>query len=533
MRGRSIRARANTNTGTVPNANGGRRTNGETSIQSGSNVVFHRGLAVSVRSTKKGRTMTMIGKRIVTRVIVGVVVVLILKAIAAHGQQTGTVHPRFICATSTTAGGFNDSPGDTIAHPMNVQVQAGTPAFTNRGVRAQYSVNGGAWQNGNYSYVNWDGSTVTSGQGGNLLNISASIAPVGSTITVRIDPTVVQLMGSGTGTVTVGEMIRSTCCTYGCHTVNQSSPLLVQIGVPPQVATAILCADLNSTSLDDATTQVSKNGAILGSWTYARTGTATYTAAKYVQTSVTAGDVIKWATISGVGGNKKYVQNITTVTDAMMTNIGTLEQPSWQYNPPCQGTYITPTPTPSPTPISSPTPKPSLTPAPSAPPQPTAAPTNAPPTKGGGGHGGEVTGNVTIENPNDFYAPIKQAMEDAGQGQNPGISGNGTFGVVDTSDTGRLDELAPKLQEGASRVDEMREGGTAHRVKLNGKVNTLPTTFGKATTIPLGINGFGFGTATGIDLNNWTVELGLFRAVVLWLMTLYFFISTIKLAATI
>jgi len=187
-----------------------------------------------------------------------------------------------------------------------------------------------------------------------------------------------------------------------------------------------------------------------------------------------------------------------------------------------------PTPTPTPTPSPTPTPAPTPTPIPTAPPDSTPPPTSTPPPNASPGGS-----PVTVSNMEDFYDAVKAAVENAASDQ-PVEVGPGSDGLITAleQDEGQFRDLASKVEQGTEALGTMKTARTGLQSSLDAKVNAIPTSFGSASEIPLGLNAFGFGGADGIQLSAWSTQIHLFRTLMLWLITLSWFVAIYRLFVT-
>jgi hypothetical protein len=229
--------------------------------------------------------------------------------------------------------------------------------------------------------------------------------------------------------------------------------------------------------------------------------------------NVKDGDIVRWLVDGQVMASKTVVLNCTFNAEQGMTFCSdrTTFAQTVSGNP-----AVSPTPTPTPTPPAPSTPPPTSTPPPIDSPRGT-PPTYSPPP-----------GSSLVTNYDDFYHPMKAAVEDAGRGQAVDI-GPATNLVGNTENRGQLDSVGTAVEQGTTAVNSSiaRRGVTDGR--MGSKIAALPTTFGTASQIPLGINNFGFGSQTGINLGEWATELSLLRTFILWLVTVSFFIATVRL----
>lgn len=196
-----------------------------------------------------------------------------------------------------------------------------------------------------------------------------------------------------------------------------------------------------------------------------------------------------------------------------------------------------PTPTPTPTPTPEPTPTPSATPAPlpTIPPNPSPNPTLPPaPSPGTGGPGGEITGNVTVENPNDFYEPMRRAVEDAG-GTQPLPGPNAPdHETNDFSDRGKLDELQGKVDQAATAITDAKTVGVEKIQGLTAAWSSMPTSFGSVTALPFNMDlisnaaTVGFSLPTSLDLTPMMPGINLMRELLKWGIRIAFLTLTVR-----
>jgi hypothetical protein len=243
--------------------------------------------------------------------------------------------------------------------------------------------------------------------------------------------------------------------TNGCGPAGiKYNDITFEIGNPPKEGAAELCVNLNSSSLDPATTQILKNGAVVAQYSYSRSGTTNYSQSNSTSTTVQEGDVITFRTLSGVGGSQTYATTSSTITAVNFTNVGTLEQPIWQAAVPCHTTNIVSPPNPSPTPITAPSPTPTPTVVPSPPSSsPPPAPTQAPAPN-------QIRGNnAGTSSTTDVYQDVRDALNDAGRDTvAPAASGAFDYGAQHTvvsSNKGvsDLDKSKQQLDASRSRMD--------------------------------------------------------------------------------
>ncbi len=200
-------------------------------------------------------------------------------------------------------------------------------------------------------------------------------------------------------------------------------------------------------------------------------------------------------------------------------------------------TCPTPTPTPSPTP----TPRPSATPTPafSPPPNPTPPHPDGPPSPpntplppnqsvNGAGKG------VIVENPNDFYEPVRKAIEDAGNGSEPNIGSGGSgepYEVTD-DDRGHVEDLQAKADKFTEKTDTLRTGVKDKLDKFKQMFDQLPKNIGTVSTInwssATGAFGSQYSDAGVIHLNEWQSQIGLLRELLKWVLYIGFAVMTLR-----
>lgn len=213
----------------------------------------------------------------------------------------------------------------------------------------------------------------------------------------------------------------------------------------------------------------------------------------------------------------------------------------------------TPTPTPSATAGNTPTPAPSATPritpgpSPTAPPDPTphsdAPPGSTPPVVTTST--GAIGEAVIVENPQDIYKPIvdavnalptkadiydavKSGLEDAAGGNVPGTDGHAhNWDSPDLSVRGHMDDLQDQVDTLADDSDSARDSLVDKINSMQAALSTLPTSFGTVSSVPVDLSKFIAGAPTSIELTTFLPVIGVIRSIMLWMLTIAFFVATI------
>jgi hypothetical protein len=187
------------------------------------------------------------------------------------------------------------------------------------------------------------------------------------------------------------------------------------------------------------------------------------------------------------------------------------------------------TPTPTPTPTATP---PYVTPTPTPSPGPTPGP---PPGNDGtqppniGVNGGGVASDVIVDNPDDFYNPVKKAVEDAGAGH----AGHAAFPVMpaaeaDLSDDGDIDGLKDEIDNAGQNLEDTATDFSTRFDDFKEAWNTLPDSLGSVSSLHIGLGGLFPGAPDDLDLTDWLGAIGVWRSICLWLLTIAFGILTIR-----
>lgn len=187
----------------------------------------------------------------------------------------------------------------------------------------------------------------------------------------------------------------------------------------------------------------------------------------------------------------------------------------------------TPTPTPSPTPSTTPYYSPSPTPGPSSTPGP-------PPRNDGvlppnvGVNGGGVASDVIVDNPDDFYAPVKKAVEDASSGQTHADFPAVPAAEADLSDDGGLEDLKNTIDDAGQNMEDTVTDLSTRFDDFKASWNTLPTSLGSVSSLHIGLGGIFPGAPNDLDLTDWLGVIAVWRAICFWLLTIGFAILTIR-----
>ncbi len=194
-----------------------------------------------------------------------------------------------------------------------------------------------------------------------------------------------------------------------------------------------------------------------------------------------------------------------------------------------------PTPTPSPTPRPSATPTPAFSPPPNpTPPHPDGPPsppnTPLPPNQSVNGAGK----GVIVENPNDFYEPVRKAIEDAGNGSEPNIGSGGSgdpYEITD-DDRGHVEDLQAKADKFTEKTDTLRTGVKDKLDKFKQMFDQLPKNIGTVSTInwssATGAFGSQYSEAGVIHLNDWQSQISLLRELLKWVLYIGFAVMTLR-----
>jgi hypothetical protein len=287
---------------------------------------------------------------------------------------------------------------------------------------------------------------------------------------------------------------------------------------------------VQSTSLESTTTTLYINGSqakLIGPYSgtsanpYAASGTFTSTG-QFAQAPT-----FKWVRSWSVGGSASYreVTGTATWVNGTETTPGYWSIPEFDdlvtggaTSSPTPATSATPIPSPGPSVIGSPTPIPSgaSTPAP-----------NVSVSNGG------AKSDVVVDNPNDFYEPVRRAVADSGQGFNTDGPARDGISDVDTSNRGHLDDVGGEVQNSVDYSNDIADAASVHVGQLYSNVQTLPngSGLGSVSSIDLGAGAMGsqYAAASHIALTGSVgAAVSLVRTILLWALTIAFLFMTIR-----
>jgi hypothetical protein len=188
----------------------------------------------------------------------------------------------------------------------------------------------------------------------------------------------------------------------------------------------------------------------------------------------------------------------------------------------------------TPTPVANSSPP---VPAPTAQPSPVAqgTPPTVTPVTAPSGSGTVLGQNVIVDNPNDFYDPIKRAVADSGNGIPFVGNANPTHETSNYDERGTLDDLQGGMDTISADVTQVRDGMIGQVQALITQIGTLPTSLGSVTTIDMPLNSIasaasvGITLPSGIDLTRFSSIIALLRLVLLWLLRIAAFVQAIRL----
>jgi len=145
-----------------------------------------------------------------------------------------------------------------------------------------------------------------------------------------------------------------------------------------------------------------------------------------------------------------------------------------------------------------------------------------------GVNGGGVASDVIVDNPDDFYSPVKKAVEDAGSGASHNPFPSAPAEEADLSDDGGLEDLKNTVDDAGQNLEDTATDLATRFDDFKASWDSLPTSLGSISSVHVGLGGLFPGMPDDLDLSPWLGVIGVWRAICFWLLTLAFAILTIR-----